>query len=136
MKEVWKDIKGYEKLYQVSNLGRVSSLRFSKPKILKTRIKNGYEYINLGIDNKRKTFLVHRLIAETFIENPNPDLYTQVHHINSIRNDNRVENLLWCTQIQNLDFINRNLLHKVISNILRNNPEIVDIPSLLLYLSK
>ena len=101
MKEIWKDIKDYEGLYQVSNLGRVRSVdryvkskgnskRLVKGKILKLYINNcGYCFVLL----KGKCLLVHRLVAETF--KPNPHNYPTVDHINRIKTDNRVENLRW-----------------------------------------
>lgn len=99
MEEIWKDIKGYEGLYQVSNLGRVKSL-FRYSKILKNKIgNNGYCTVCL-YGNKKPCFkLVHRLVAEAFI--PNPDGKPCVDHINTVRDDNRVENLRWCTTREN-----------------------------------
>ena len=82
MKEEWKDIKGYEGLYQVSNLGRVKSLNYRRTgneKILSLRKhKNGYVYIGLSKNGKTKHLRVHRLVAETFISNPNN--YLEVNH--------------------------------------------------------
>lgn len=97
--EIWKDIKGYENLYQVSNMGRVRSL-FRYKKVLKNKIRNnGYHEVCLYKDNTHCFKLVHRLVAEAFI--PNPDNKPVVDHINTIRNDNSVENLRWCTTKEN-----------------------------------
>lgn len=100
-KEIWKDVVGYEGKYKVSNLGNVMSYNFyrnKKPRLLKLLNHNcGYYTVNLS----RKSFLVHRLVAEAFI--PNPNNYPQIDHINTIRNDNRVENLRWCTKTDNMN---------------------------------
>ena len=99
MIEVWKDIKGYEGLYQVSNIGRVKSLTRTncrKENILKqTNRGNGYYCVSLSKNNIVKTFCVHRLVAEAFI--PNPNNFPCVNHINEDKLDNRVENLEFCT---------------------------------------
>ena len=78
--ENWKDIKGYEGLYQVSNFGRVKSLRYGKEKVRKQTTTKTCKYNAIGLrkNNKRKTVLVHRLVAETFI--PNPNKYSEVNH--------------------------------------------------------
>ena len=101
--EVWKSIRDYEGLYEVSNLGRVKSLNYrktGKKKILKNVENNkGYLTVYLTKNGKRKLFQVHRLVAETFI--PNPEDKPCVDHINTIRDDNRVENLRWVTYEEN-----------------------------------
>ena len=101
--EIWKDILGYEGLYQVSNLGRVKSLKYGKEKILKPR-KNtkGYLSIKLYKNGLKKTYYVHRLTAQTFIPNPN-DL-TEINHKDEDKENNRVENLEWCDRKYNNNY--------------------------------
>lgn len=97
--EIFKDIKGYEGLYQISNLGRVKSLKFEKHRILKIGITyNGYNVIYLKNINV-KINLIHRLIAQAFI--PNPDDKRTVNHINGDKTDNRIVNLEWATYSEN-----------------------------------
>lgn len=108
MEEEWRDVVGYEGRYQVSNLGRVMSLPnrwHRKCVILNTQIDyDGYERLNLVIDNNRKRCSVHRLVAEAFV--PNPNGYPIINHIDEIRNHNTPDNLEWCTQQYNLNYGN------------------------------
>jgi len=107
MEEIWKDIKGYEGYYQVSNLGRVKRLprgkqwpyRQTHNNIRKPKLCNGYLVVNLSKDNKVKWIGVHRLVAMAFI--PNPNNYPQINHIDECKTNNVVTNLSWCTQSQN-----------------------------------
>lgn len=99
MIEIWKDIKQYENIYQVSNLGRIKSLLFNKEKLLKTRIHSkGYELVNL----KGKTFKVHRLVAQAFI--PNTNNYNEINHKDENKLNNCVNNLEWCNRKYNCNY--------------------------------
>ncbi len=101
-KEIFKDIPGYESLYQVSNLGNVKSLKYYKERILKPS-DNGYGYytIKLYKEGKQKTIRIHILVAMAFL-NHVPDGYKiVVDHINNDKLDNRVENLQLITQREN-----------------------------------
>lgn len=113
-KEIWKDITGYEGLYQVSDQGRVKSLkrkdclgRTIQERILKTKIdRYGYLQLNLHAYGKQKTLTVHRLICEAF--NENPEGKPEVNHINENKTDNRACNLEWCTRKENVNHGTRN----------------------------
>lgn len=111
--EIWKPIPSYEGLYEASTQGRIRSLPRKTPhprnrnmvlqrpgRILKSELdKYGYPVVTLSKDNKQRTYKVHRLIAMTYVDNP--DNLPQVDHINNRRYDNRPENLRWCTTQQN-----------------------------------
>ena len=108
MKEEWKDIKGYEGLYQISNLGNVKRIKFinnivekEKIKILKP-INNTYLQVALSKEGKVKVKNIHRLVAETFI--PNPDRLPQVNHKDENKHNNNVDNLEWCSRIYNMNY--------------------------------
>jgi len=113
--EVWQDIIGYEGLYKVSDCGRVKSLWFKKERILKPNITSqGYSQLVLYKNSTIKSYLVHRLVSEVFIENPNQ--YTQVNHkLEFEKSNNNVSNLEWCECIYNNNYGTRN---KRISNVL------------------
>lgn len=112
--EEWRDIKGYEGLYQVSDLGRVRSLdRLStngnrlKGQILKPATnKGGYLQVSLRKDGKTRSFLAHRLVAEAFC--PNPDNLPFVNHCNERKNDNKAFNLDWISFDENINYGTRN----------------------------
>lgn len=110
--EEWRDVVGYEGLYQVSDQGRVKSLertfidkigreRYVKERILKLTVDGwGYLVVTLCAGGK-KNLMVHRLVCEAF--NDNRDEKPEVNHINEIKTDNRACNLEWCTRRENLN---------------------------------
>lgn len=99
MIEIYKDINGYEGLYQVSNFGYVKNLKYNK--ILNGTIaRNGYRVVTLSKDKKHKKHYVHRLVAESFIKHNIEN--NVVNHKNFNRLDNNVENLEWCSTKYNL----------------------------------
>lgn len=103
--EEWKDIKGYEGKYQISNRGRVKSLgnnKTRKEKILRPGKRNNYLFINLYKNGKSKKYNIHRLVAEHFL--PNPDNLPVINHKDENKLNNNVENLEWCTQEYNMNY--------------------------------
>lgn len=108
--EIWKDIKGFEGLYQVSNLGRIRSThevtkkrRNQESTILKNIISpKGYCWCNLSNGEYRRQFRVHRLVADAFL--PNPNNLPHINHKNEVKTDNRVENLEWCDSAYNNNY--------------------------------
>ena len=127
--EEWRDIKGFEGLYQISNKGRVKSAERIKwsgnvyykapERILKAckRNSNEYLFVNLYKDGKRKPYLIHRLVAEAFL--PNLDNLPQVNHKDENKENNCVENLEWCDIKYNCNYGTRN---KRLSEKRRNHP--------------
>lgn len=120
--EIWKPIAGYEGLYEVSNLGRVKSIeRYTEYKncksthrigikskvngrVVKGLICCGYHYVGLAKEGVRKNYRVHRLVAMTFI--PNPNNLPIINHKDENRLNNSVDNLEWCTQKYNANYGN------------------------------
>lgn len=98
--EIWKDVAGYEGDYQVSNLGRVKSLKASDELIMSQTLNtSGYYKINLFKNGKRINSRVHRLVAEAF--HPNPENKYSIDHIDGDRLNNNVSNLRWATTQEN-----------------------------------
>lgn len=128
--EIWKDIEGYEGLYQVSNTGKVKSLertvwvnrgyyRTVQERIVKlSKISSGYLQVQLHKEGERKHYLVHRLVATAFIENTKG--YTEVNHRDENKQNNCVENLEWCSRSYNSNYGTKN---KRISEKNTNNPK-------------
>ena len=123
--EIWKNIEGYEGLYQVSNEGRVKSLERNyntklkhktivvhKQESIKKANDNGKGYLTVLLykNGKEKRYLVHQLVAQAFI--PNPNNYPIINHKNEEKTDNRVENLEWCTYEYNTNY--GNAINKII----------------------
>lgn len=116
--EVWKPIKYYEGLYEISSLGRIRSLDhlrqtgrsayIQKGKEIKLGLngKTGYLIVSLSKNGTSTTYRVHKLVAETFL--PNPNNYKCVNHINEVKTDNRIDNLEWCSHKYNSNYGNRN----------------------------
>ena len=111
--EIWKDVVGYEGLYQVSNIGNVRSLdkydsgkKFWPGRVMKLIVdKDGYLIVGLRKDRKSKLHKVHRLVAAAFIENPHN--FPEVNHIDENKQNNYMENLEWCTTRYNVTYGHR-----------------------------
>lgn len=99
MEEVWKDVVGYEGYYQISNYGYVKNILTGKIKIPVKR-KDGYYNIKLTVKQKYKMFLLHRLLAQHFIDNINN--YPEVNHIDGIKINGKLENLEWVDRSMNM----------------------------------
>lgn len=100
--EIWKDIKGYEGLYQISNHGRVKSLHFGKERIRKPSDSRGYPIILLNKGGKYTVTYIHRLVATYFV--PNPDNKPEINHLDENKKNNRADNLAWCTEKENTNW--------------------------------
>lgn len=111
--EIWKDVVGYEGLYAISNTGKLKSYdhlaangHFHRGMII-TPVSTPDGYLRVGIykNGKRKNVVIHRLVAEAFL--PNPNNYTQINHIDEDKTNNCVTNLEWCTPYYNLHYGSR-----------------------------
>ncbi len=114
MDEIWKDVVGFENYYKVSNFGKVKSLdriiekekhhnqKFAKyrGKILKPKVVGGYHTVDLCKNKIKYPIRVHRLVAQAFIKNSNNKPF--INHKNSVKTDNYIKNLEWCTQSENV----------------------------------
>lgn len=116
---IWKDIEGYEGYYQVSSHGQVRSVdrivmssgfpRKIKGQLLaQTTDRDGYKHLRLRKNGKEKSFFVHRLVANTFVLNFNPEENIQVNHKDEDKKNNHYLNLEWCTHQYNINYGTRN----------------------------
>lgn len=131
MTEIWKDIEGFEGLYQVSNYTRVRTVerivqfgnrkRLVKSIILKQTVnkKSGYVSVMLSKEKVQKRCYVHRLVAQAFI--PNPDNLPEIDHINRIKTDNRIENLRWVDRSKQLKNRDLSTITKHVIQLTLNN---------------
>ena len=109
-KRIWRNLNEIEGMeehtdYQVSNTGKVRSLKFGKKKVLKPIVcASGYLQVGLCVNGKVKTFRIHRLVAMAFIPNDDMENKTQINHIDEIKTNNCVENLEWCTREYNNNY--------------------------------
>ena len=114
--EKWKNIKGYEGRYQISTFGRVRSFinnshqKYKTPKILQDSVNKGYHFVRLQKNGQIKNKLVHRLVAEAFLPNPNSKL--EVNHKDGNKSNNHVLNLEWATHSENVSHMYRKLGYK------------------------
>ena len=130
--EQWRDVEGYDGMYQVSDLGRVRSFKFGKVRVLRPgKTKDGYLRVDLYRNGKYKHFFVHRLVAQAFIENDD-ETKIYINHRDECKSDNRIWNLEYCTaQYNNTynDIHHRRIVNRIRSNYKRNaikdlyNPE-------------
>ncbi len=109
--EIWKPVRNYESLYEISNIGRVRNVKTGR--ILKYKIDEGYYRVGLFKNNRQILYLVHRLVAEAFISNP--ESKPLINHKNGRKLDNRVNNLEWCTYKENNNHAQQTGLWKTVT---------------------
>lgn len=102
--EIWKDIVGFEGLYKISNEGNILSLLTDK--VLSPYNNKGYLMVRLYKNSKPSSLYVHRLVAQTFVENPNG--YVEINHIDENKRNNHYSNLEWCSRVHNCNHGSRN----------------------------
>lgn len=121
MVEEWKAVKGYEGLYEVSNLGKVRNAK-TLHNLSAFKNSQGYYRLTLWKNNKQKKYSVHRIVAEAFI--PNIHNKPQVNHIDEDKSNNKASNLEWCTQIENHNHgtINERISKTLINNTKKSKP--------------
>lgn len=108
MEEIWEDIEGYKGEYAISNLGRIKSIKNNivmKPMLA----TNGYLVACLWHNGKQKKIVIHRLVAQAFV--PNPNNYNEVNHIDENKTNNKADNLEWCTHKYNMNY--GDIKHKI-----------------------
>lgn len=130
MKEIWRPISGYENLYNISNCGNVFSIKNNR-KIKPTKNYKGYLMIGLCKNKKRKSCLVHRLVAEAFIDNTNN--LPEVNHKDENPSNNTVSNLEWCTHKYNMNYNNlgkRAKIKKELNELYKQEDIILEVQSL------
>ena len=127
MEEIWKDIEGYEGLYQVSNFGNVKSMNYRNlgyEKNLVPKVSNkGRLWVELAKNGEKKPLQISRLVAKAFVDNPNN--YPVVNHLDENPMNNNVENLEWCTLSHNVRFSlgkHPERIRKSIQNRAKKNP--------------
>ncbi len=114
--ETWKQINNFDN-YFVSDYGNVKAINKKGREYLLsiTSNGNGYERVYLYREGIRTKYLIHRLVAEHFIKNSDPQTKTQVHHIDHVRDNNRILNLMWCTPKENIKFMFANKKNRTTS---------------------
>ncbi len=129
MKEIWKPILGYENLYNISNLGNVFSIKNNR-NIKPTKNSKGYLMVGLCKKKKRKSCLVHRLVAKAFIDNPSN--LPEINHKDENPSNNAASNLEWCTHKYNMSYNNlgkRVKIQKELNEIYKQEDIILEVQS-------
>lgn len=129
MKEIQKPILGYETLYNISNLGNVFSIK-SNRNIKPTKNSKGYLIVGLCKNRKRKSCLVHRLVAEAFIDNPNK--LQEINYKDENPLNNIITNLEWCTHKYNMNYNNlgkRAKIQKELKELYKQEDTILEVQS-------
>ena len=119
IKEIWQDIAGYEGHYQISNTGKIYSIKCNRM-LKQSDLNKGYHTVKLQRNGTKKMFRVHRLVAMTFIQNPNG--LQEVNHIDEDKSNNSVTNLEWVNHIDNVNHGTRNSRASVSLKIARARP--------------